>query len=140
VYQRRAKKEDTAEITEFSYSYGHRSHNCNTLETVDEQKTRTSRELANETRGLLNQLANVTAIIVSSMGAVYEPSLEALQTNLGRNGLEVGALGRQISEAAIMKSMKIWHTIMRNKQRGVSSGEEEDAMIAEALRKAEEAE
>jgi hypothetical protein len=67
------------EIVEFSCPYGHISHRRNTLERVFKEKKRKYAELARELKRLRRDAVRVTAMIVSSMGAVYEKSLKKVQ-------------------------------------------------------------
>jgi hypothetical protein len=50
----------------------------------------------------------VTAVIVSSIGAVYLPSLKDLQKVLRCSDEELRQLGRKMSETVIAGSMEIW--------------------------------
>jgi hypothetical protein len=50
----------------------------------------------------------MTAMIVSSMGAVYLQSLKDLQKILRCSDQEMRKLGRKMSETVIAGSMEIW--------------------------------
>jgi hypothetical protein len=113
VFDRRTDGGDVKEIVEFSYPDGHISHDRDTLETVYERKIAQYQELAKEVRAIRGQQVNVTAIIVSSMGAVYAPSLKALQRILNCSASELHRLGKKMSAAAVLGSMGIWRMIAR---------------------------
>jgi hypothetical protein len=106
------------EILEFSCPYGYISHGRNSLERVYEQKKQKYAELANELRRLRNEEIRVTAVIVSSMKAVYGPSLKDLQKVLGCSDREMRKLGRKMSETVILGSMEIWRQNAREIERG----------------------
>jgi hypothetical protein len=127
VFQRqpresREEERQVTEILEFSCPYGYISRGLNTLERVYEQKRRKYAELAQELKRLRNEQVHVTAVIVSSMGAVYLPSLKGLQIILKCNDRELRKLGRRMSEAAIMGSMEIWRQYVRRVERGTQEG------------------
>jgi hypothetical protein len=127
VFQRqpresREEERQVTEILEFSCPYGYISRGLNTLERVYEQKRRKYAELAQELKRLRNEQVHVTAVIVSSMGAVYLPSLRGLQIILKCNDRELRKLGRRMSEAAIMGSMEIWRQYVRRVERGTQEG------------------
>jgi hypothetical protein len=125
----------TFEIIEFSCPYGYVSHGRNSLERVYEEKKRKYEELAGELRRLRREEVRVTAVIVSSMGAVYGPSLKDLQKVLRCSDREIKQLGRVMSETVIVGSMEIW---MRN-AREIESGTREDVneMIREDIERLE---
>jgi hypothetical protein len=60
-------------------TYGCISHGRNTLEKVYEEKKAKYEELARELRTRRQEEVRVTAVIVSSMGALYGPSMKDLQ-------------------------------------------------------------
>jgi hypothetical protein len=53
-------------------------------------------------------------MIISSLGAVYARSLEAMRSLLLCNDKEIKKIGRRLSEAIIMGSMEIWRTYARD--------------------------
>jgi hypothetical protein len=74
----------------------------------------------------------VTVVIVSSMGAVYGPSMKNLQKVLRCNDKEMKKLARQMSDTVILGSMEIW----RNNAKRIGRGNQE---VASALIEDEEA-
>jgi hypothetical protein len=137
VFDRRTDGGDVKEIVEFSCPYGHISHGRDTLETVYERKVAKYQEIAKELRAIRGQQVNVTAIIVSSMGAVYAPSLKALKRILNCSASELHRLGKKMSEAAVLGSMAIWCMIAGNRERGVTYGQG-DEVVEEEARNAEQ--
>jgi hypothetical protein len=73
------------EILGFSCPYGYISHGRDSLERTYEEKKRKYAELKN----LRREQVRVTAVIVSSMGARYGPSLTDLQKVLRCNDKEM---------------------------------------------------
>jgi hypothetical protein len=67
-------------------------------------------ELARVLRTERQEKVRVTAVIVSSMGAVYEPSMKDLQKVLRCNDQEMKTLARHMSEIVILGSMEIWRS------------------------------
>jgi hypothetical protein len=92
------------EILEFSWQHGCVCHEQDAVATVSEQKKAKYSDLANAVRELRHQPANVTAIRVSSMGAISSQSLKELRNILGCGSRETQKLGRRIEEAAITGS------------------------------------
>jgi hypothetical protein len=126
VFEREGRAGRAMEIREFSCPYGYVSHERDTLATVYEQKKAKYSDLANALRGLRQQPVNVTAIIVSSMGAVYSQSLKELRKILGCSNREMQKLGRRMSDAAITGSFKIWRKCAQRTERdAIGDGEEE---------------
>jgi hypothetical protein len=127
------------EILEFSCPYGCISHGRNTLEKTYEAKKAKYEELAQalrtEQRGEVK--VRVTAVIVSSMGAVYGQSMKDLQKVLRCNDKEMKKLARQMSETVIVGSMEIW----RKNAQEIAEGTREDVneLIAEKGARMEEA-
>jgi hypothetical protein len=119
------------EILEFSCPYGYVSHGRNTLERVYEEKRNKYMELARNLKKIRGGQVRVTAIIVSSLGAVYERSLKDLQMVLGCTDKEIGKLGRKMSEAAILGSMEIWRQNAREIRGGTM--QEVDTLIEEEV-------
>jgi hypothetical protein len=77
------------EILEFSCPYGYISHGRNTLEKVYEEKKAKYEALARELRTRRQEEVKVTAVTVSSIGAVYGPSMKDLQKVLRCNDKEL---------------------------------------------------
>jgi hypothetical protein len=102
------------------------------LERVYEEKKRKYAGLARNLKRLRKGQVRVTAVIVSSMGAVYDKSLKDLQKVLGCTDREMKKLGRKMSEAVISGSMEIWR---RNaKEFREETSEEAYAVIDEEVR------
>jgi hypothetical protein len=76
--QGRRDEANVLEMLEFSCSYGCISHERDSLERVYEEKQRKYAERAEELMRPRRGRVQVTAVIVSSMGAVYGPSLKDL--------------------------------------------------------------
>jgi hypothetical protein len=72
----------TMEIIEFSCPYGYVSERRDSLRQVDEKKKMKYAGLAKELKEQTNEEVRVTAVIVSSLGAVYLPSSERFATSL----------------------------------------------------------
>jgi hypothetical protein len=96
------------EILEFSGPYGCISHIRNTLEKTYEVTKAKYEELARTLRTEQQEKMRATAVIVSSMEAVYGPSMKDLQKVLRYNDQEMKKLARQMSETLILGSMEIW--------------------------------
>jgi hypothetical protein len=79
----------------------------------------------------------VTAVIVSSMGAVYGRSMKDLQKVLRCNDKEMKKLARQMSETVIVGSMEIWRKNAQDIARGTRDDVNE--LIAEEGARMEEA-
>jgi hypothetical protein len=97
-----------AEIIEFSCPYGYISQRRDSLKHAYKEKKRKYAELAKELKTQRGENVRVTAVIVSSMGAVYLPSLKDLQKVLKCSDEELRQLGRKMSETVIAGSMEIW--------------------------------
>jgi hypothetical protein len=80
----------------------------NALKPVFEQKQRKYRQLAQELSNLRHEQVGVTAVILSSLGAVYMQSLIDLHTVLRCDDRQLKKLGRRMSEAVIRGSKEIW--------------------------------
>jgi hypothetical protein len=142
-FLRNTRQGQILEILEFSCPYGYICDDRDTLEKVYGEKMKKYEGLANELKLLRHHEVNVTAIIVSSMGAVYGPSLQELRRILGCNDREIRKLGKQMSDAALTGSMKIWRTEVQNREQRVTYGNEGDALVeqeAEIVNIPEEAE
>jgi hypothetical protein len=116
VFERNTGKGDVTEILEFSCPYGHMSHDQDTLGAVYTHKTAKHQQLANEVGALKHQPVRITAVVVSSMGAVDAPSLRGLEKVLGCNKRDLRILGRRMSEAAIWGSMRIWRQVVQSRE------------------------
>jgi hypothetical protein len=71
VFTRRENQREVIEIIEFYCSYGYMTQGENALKRVFEQKQRKNRQLAQELSKLRHEGIRVTAVIVSSLDAVY---------------------------------------------------------------------
>jgi hypothetical protein len=102
--------EDTMELIEISCPYGQISHNENTLTKVYHAKRDKYQQLAHEIERIQGKHVRITVIIVSSMGAIYHESLDALIALLGiaKKTELIGRIGRRMSETVIVGSMNIW--------------------------------
>jgi hypothetical protein len=129
VFEREWRRGRVLEILEFSCPYGYISHERDTVAAVYEQNRAKYCDLANALRRLRQQPVNVTAVIVSSMGAVYSKSLKELRKILCCTSREIRQLGSRMSNAAITGSMKIWHQFAHNMRREPTDGEEEHPVI-----------
>jgi hypothetical protein len=125
------------EIVEFSCPYGYISHGRDSLIKVYEEKKRKYAELANALKRVTGKQVRVTAVIVSSMGAVYMPSMKDLQKVLKCSDRELKKLGRRMSETVIVGSMEIWRQAAQN----IGAGRDDDAnrLVEEEAVLAEEA-
>jgi sugar phosphate isomerase/epimerase len=95
------------EILEFSCLYRHISHGINSLERVYEEKKRKYAELAKELKNLQREQVRVTAVIDSSMGAIYDPGLKDLLKILRCNDKQMRKVGRKLLETVIVDSLAI---------------------------------
>ena len=125
------EEEKVIEILEFSCPYGYVSRGRNTLERVYEEKKRKYTELARNLKRLRREEVRVTAVIVSSMGAVYDQSLKDLQKVLGCTDREMKKLGKKMSETVILGSMEIWRRNAKEMRRTTS--EEANTMVEEEM-------
>jgi hypothetical protein len=131
--------EDMIEIIEFTCPYGHISHGRDTLKARYEEKQQKYAELAHELSRVRHTPVRVTAVIVSSMGAVYGPSLAALRRVLACSDQELIRLCRRMSEAVIVGSFGIWRVharecaAMNSEMSDDAGAEEADAEIREEV-------
>jgi hypothetical protein len=116
-------EQEITEIIEFSCPYGCVSHDRDTLEKTYGAKKAKYEELARTLSTLRNEKVRVTAIIASSMGAIYGPSMKDLQKPLRCNNNEMKKLERKMSETVIFGSLEIW----RNNVMQMERGNQEDA-------------
>jgi hypothetical protein len=131
----RERENRVTEIIEFSCPYGYISNGKNTLEKVYEEKKRKYTELARSLKRHRRGEVRVTAVIVSSMGAIYDKSLKCLQKVLGCTDREMRKLGRKMSEAVIRGSMEIWRQSAKKIfQEEASESEEASAVMEEEIR------
>jgi hypothetical protein len=117
MFRRRENQREMIEIIEFSCPYGYIAQGENPLKRVFEQKQRKFRQLAQELSDLRHEGVWVTAVIVSSLGAVYMQSLKDLHTMLRCDDRQLKELGRRMSEAVIRGSMETWRQSVQ-KSRG----------------------
>jgi hypothetical protein len=89
AFEREGRAGRAMEIPEFSRPYGYVSCDRDTLAAVYEREKRKYSDLASMLRELRQQPVNVTAIIVSSMGAVCSQSLKELRKILGCSSREM---------------------------------------------------
>jgi hypothetical protein len=108
VFTRRENQREVIEIIEFFCPYGYMTQGENALKRVFEQKQCKYRQLAQELSNLRHERVWVTAVIVSSLGAVYMQSLKDLHAVLRCDDRRPEKLGRRISEAVIRGSMETW--------------------------------
>jgi hypothetical protein len=87
--------------------------------------------LAEELRELRRQKVRVTAIIVSSMEAVYKPSLKDLQKVLKCTDRQIKKIGKQMAEEVIRGSLKIWR--QDTSERHAEYGEQEQEIIQQEI-------
>jgi hypothetical protein len=139
VFEREGRAGRVMEILKFSCPYGYVSHERDTLATVCEQKKAKYSDLASALRKLRQQPVNVTAIIVSSMGAVSSQLLKELRKILGYSSREMQKLGKRMSDAAITGSFKIWRKCAQRTERGPIGEGEEGVIIEQERREAMEA-
>jgi hypothetical protein len=112
------------EMIEFSCPYGHKSHGRDTLKVTYQQKNEKYADLAEELTKIRKRQVRVTAVIVSSMGAVYTSSLMTLLLLLKCSDRQISELGRKMSETALIGSLEIWRQDIY--QRHPQSGEQEE--------------
>jgi hypothetical protein len=95
---------------EVSCPYGRKSYGENTLEKVYLDKMVKYRDLADQTKRIRRMDVQIIPIIVSSLGAVYEKSFEALRALLEGGCLDktMKIIGRRLSEAAVAGSLEVW--------------------------------
>jgi hypothetical protein len=102
---------------------------------VDDEKKGKSAELVNVLTRVTGKQVRVTAVIVSSMGAVYVPSMKNLQKVLKCNDRELKKLARRMFETVIVGSMEIWRQTTRTIGAGMNDEVnrliEEEAVLAE---------
>jgi hypothetical protein len=101
-------EERIIEMIEFSCPYGYISRGRDTLKRVYEKKKRKCLRLAMNLKQHRRSEVRITAVIVSSMGAVYNQSLKNLRKVMGCTDQKIRKLGRKMSEVVIIGSMEIW--------------------------------
>jgi hypothetical protein len=107
-----------------------------TLERAYEHKRHKYEALAREIRRVTQKRVRVTAVVVSSMGAVYEKSLDDLCRVLEITDKKAKErLGRRMSEEAILGSYDIWRRQVREDARTVV---EFDQDVAAMMREEQE--
>jgi hypothetical protein len=114
---RREGNREITEIIEFSCPYGYHTREGDKLELVFEQKHRKYAQLAREISEATHQRVRVTVVIVSSLGAIYLPSLKELHKVLKCGDTDLRRLGRKMSEAVIRGSMEIWREYAKGMKR-----------------------
>jgi hypothetical protein len=132
-FVRQTREGPVLEIIEFSCPYGYICPERDVMQAIHEQKTRKYERLVTELKALRQGSVNLTAVIISSMGAVYPRSLRDLQMILGCNDRETRKLGKRMSDAALAGSMRIWFDVMRNRDQRVRYGKEGDTLIAQEV-------
>jgi hypothetical protein len=132
------EKRRIIETLEFPCPYGCISHDRNTLEKTYEAKEEKYEELARILNTQREEEVRVTVVIVSSMGAVYGPSMKDLQKVLRCNDKEMKKLARQMSNTVILGSMEIWGNnakrIERENQEVVNALIEDEEVTMEEAR------
>jgi hypothetical protein len=114
VFTQKDGQNQTIELIEFSCPYGYVSHGHQTLEKVYHDKLHKYEPLAYELRRITHQKVRVTAVIVSSMGAVHPESMKNLAKVLKiTDKKKIQKLGRRMSETVLVGSMEIWRTHMK---------------------------
>jgi hypothetical protein len=132
------------EIMEFScpYGYEHEGENGGIINSLQETFIRKHRKyalLAQEVGQILRIPTRVTVVIVSSLGAVYPPSLMELQKLTTCDMKTMRKFGRKMSETVIMGSMKLWREYTKTMERG-TNGEEVERRIEEEIERMEQEE
>jgi hypothetical protein len=140
--RRREEREEEGEqkiteIIQFSCPYGCISHDRDTLEKTHKAKRAKYEELARTLSTLRQEKVRVMAIIVSSMGAIYGPSMKDLQKMLRCNNKEMKKLERKMSETVIPGSLEIWRNNVMQIERG--NRDDVNELIAEEEVSVEEA-
>jgi cyanate lyase len=82
-------------------------HGRSTSEPTYRQEKEKDASFADRLRELGTQKVRVTAIIASSIGAVYKPSLKDLQKVMKCTDRQINKTTKQMSKAVIRGSMKI---------------------------------
>jgi hypothetical protein len=126
-------EEKIVEIIEFSCPYGYISRGRNTLERVYEEKKKKYERLARTLKQLRQEQVRITAVIVSSMGAVYNQSMKDLQKVLGCTDEKMRKLGQKMSETVLMGSMEIWRQNAHNNGREIGIEEEANTLVEEEM-------
>jgi uncharacterized C2H2 Zn-finger protein len=139
TFIQRIREDQVVEIIEFTCPYGYMSRGRMTLERAYEQKRHKYEALAREIRRVTQKRVRVTAVVVSSMGAVYEKSLDDLCRVLDITDKKAKMrLGRRMSEEAILGSYAIWRRYVREDARTVVEFDQDvAAMIREEQEMAE---
>jgi hypothetical protein len=130
VFLRRENEHELWEIIEFSCPYGYMTHERNTLEHTFQQKIQKYARLAQEISEITHIRARVSAMIVSSLGAVHLPSLRQLHGILKCDDRQLRKLGRRMSETVISGSIEIWRQFAREMDR--VEGNQEAVQLVEA--------
>jgi hypothetical protein len=68
----------------------------------------------------------VTAVIISSMEAVYASSLKDLQQLLQCSDHEIRKIGKHLSETVIKRSLEIWRQDMKNRYKEKEEEQEQE--------------
>jgi hypothetical protein len=128
VFQSEIEGVRRMEIMEFSCPYGwvHTGENGEIINFMQEtfmKKHRKYAKLAKEVGRILSIPTRVTVIIISSLGAVYLPSLMEIQKLTRCDKKALRKLGRKMSETVIMGSMKLWREYTKTMER-TNHGEE----------------
>jgi hypothetical protein len=95
-------------LIDISCPYGRIAYRKNTLEKVHVDKLEKYRRLVEETTAIRRMYVEIIPIIVSSLGAVYKRSVEALGNLLLCVDRKLKQIGRRLSEAALAGSLEIW--------------------------------
>jgi hypothetical protein len=139
AFVQRSGEDQIVEIVEFTCPYGYKARGRITLERAYEQKRHKYEALARDIRRVTQKRVRITAVVVSSMGAVYEKSLEDLCRMLDITDKKAKMrLGRRMSEEAILGSYEIWRKYIHEDAKTVAEfNQDTEAMMREEQEMAE---
>jgi Txe/YoeB family toxin of Txe-Axe toxin-antitoxin module len=135
--RKEGEEQKIIKILEFSRPYGCISHNRDTLEMIYEKKNAKYEELARTLSAQRHEKVRVTVVIVSSMGAIYGPSMKDLQKVLRSNNKSMKKFAKQMSERVILGLLKIGRNYAKRIEQ--ENRDEANKLIAEEEARIEEA-
>jgi hypothetical protein len=133
-------EERIIEIIGFSCPYGRIAHERDIGQLTYNQKKTQYAEFTKAISEIEQKEVRVTAVIISSMGEVYEPSLKDLQKVLKWSDQEIRKIGKHVSETVIKGSLEIWRQDMKNRHKEREEEQEEVQEVIEEIRNLEEEE
>jgi hypothetical protein len=140
IFERSTSRGPVIEVLEFACPYGYISTERDTMKAKFDEKQEKYSEWATEVQTLSSRRVRVSPIIVSSMGAIYGPSLKALKKIFECSDRELRTVGRQMSDTVVMGSMEIWREFVKGQKEDHACEGEERREFEEEVQRLDETE